>query len=230
LTAETRPAHVGLTFDDGPSAWTGPILELLAAHGARATFFLIGRRIEERPELVRRIAEEGHEVGNHTWSHPSLATECDDEQVRIELERANAAIEAVLGSAPRLFRAPHYDTNLGVERVARSVGLAHVRGDIVPPDWHPRWNAKLTTTYVLQRLAPGAIIGLHDGIPPREAPTSETRAETVAAVRMLLPRLRDRGFACVPASAALEIQAPRVGSERLADPAVAGDAARDGSG
>src|SRR3954471_7121132 len=98
------PSRIALTFDDGPSGWTEPILELLRDHGARATFFLVGGVAQQHADLTRRIADEGHELGNHSWSHPALAAECDDQRVHEELERTNSAIAEIVGRRPHRFR------------------------------------------------------------------------------------------------------------------------------
>jgi chitooligosaccharide deacetylase len=193
-------ARVGLSFDDGPSMWTEPILDLLAEHGATATFFLVGATAEQRPETVARIAAEGHEIGNHTWSHPALARDCDDDRVRTELQRANDALERLGGRRPTLFRAPHYDHDARVDAVAAGLGLRHADGDVVPPDWHPTASSTLIAAMVLAQVAPGTVIGLHDGVPPGEVAADVTRQPTVDAVARILPALEERGLACVPVS------------------------------
>jgi len=128
LTA-AAPEAIGLTFDDGPSKWTLEVLDLLARFEARATFFVIGRRVVEQPDVVRRIAAEGHEIGNHTWSHPALATDCDAAGIRDELGRASDAIADVVGTTPVLFRPPHYDTNDEVVEIAAELGLEPAHAD-----------------------------------------------------------------------------------------------------
>lgn len=190
---------VSLTFDDGPSTWTEAILDLLAAHDAHATFFVVGGSADRRRDTLVRIAAEGHEVGNHTWSHPSLARECDDGRVRDELERTNELVADVLGAPPTLYRAPHYDVDERVDAIASRLGLTHVRGDVAPPDWHDRWTAGLTVTFVLRQIRPNGIIGLHDGVPPAEA-GARSRQATVDAVAAILPGLEERGLTSVPAS------------------------------
>jgi peptidoglycan/xylan/chitin deacetylase (PgdA/CDA1 family) len=195
--------RIAVTFDDGPSEWTEPILDLLREHGARATFFVVGSVVERRADLVRRIVAEGHEVGNHSWSHPALATDCDDERVREELERTNTAIAQIVGTKPRRFRAPHFSVDERVEAIAATLGLVHTRSDVAPPDWHPRINAAVTATFILQQLQPGFIVNLHDGIPPHEADTGQTRQPTVDAVATILPRLVEQ-YECVTASALLD--------------------------
>jgi peptidoglycan/xylan/chitin deacetylase (PgdA/CDA1 family) len=195
---------VGLSFDDGPSLWTQQILDLLGQHDARATFFLVGSTAEEHPEIVRRITAEGHEIGNHTWSHPVLARDCDDERVREELVRTNDCLERIAGVSPTLFRAPHHDHDERVDAVAAALGLRHARSDVAPPDWHPRFTAGLIATMVLRGVAPGAIVALHDGAPPGELATGVTREPTVEAVATVLPVLAERGLRCVPVCEAID--------------------------
>lgn len=196
--------RIALTFDDGPAAWTEPILDLLSANDAHATFFTIGSFAAERSDLLRRMIAENHEVGNHTWSHPRLAQECDDERVREELERTNEVLTEILGFTPHRFRAPRYDVDARVEAVAATLGLTHTRGDVRPPDWDERCSAGFIVTFVLQQARPNAIIGLHDGVPPKKVGSSATRQPTVDAVATMLPRLNERGFECVTASTLLE--------------------------
>ena len=194
---------VALTFDDGPSEWTEPLLDILAANGARATFFVIGSLVEQRADVLRRMRADGHEIGNHTWSHPWLARDCDLRRARDELERTNAVVAELLGDPPRRFRAPHYDVDDRIEAVASELGLTHTHGDVTPPDWRAGAKGAYLATFVLQRSRPGAVIGLHDGSPPTGSPSSASREPTVAAVAAFLPRFRERGFECVTASEAL---------------------------
>lgn len=196
--------RLALTFDDGPGDCTEPILDLLGAHSARATFFLIGSAAEARRDVVRRIRAEGHELGNHTWSHPRLARDCDDARVREELASVNALVTEVVGDAPTRFRAPRYDVDARVLAIAGSLGLIHTRGDITPPDWDERCTGAYITTFVIQQARPNAIVGLHDGVPPQSAGTRTQRA-TVDALAKILPRLEGLGYECVTAS---ELLAP----------------------
>ncbi len=196
----TDTQRIALTFDDGPARWTEPILATLQAHRAHATFFLIGSTAEQQPDLVRRIAGEGHEIGNHSWSHPALARECDDERVRDELQRTNDVLASILGAQPTRFRAPYYDVDERVKAVAAALGLTHTHGDILPPDWHPGTKAAMIGALVLQQVESGMIVGLHDGIPPATSPTGGTRQATADAIASIVPHLVDRGFELVPAS------------------------------
>jgi peptidoglycan/xylan/chitin deacetylase (PgdA/CDA1 family) len=191
---------IALTFDDGPAKWTEPILDVLAEHSARATFFVIGSAVERHSDLIRRMDSEGHEIGNHTWSHPKLARDCDDDRVRDELARTNAVLAEITGRAPRRFRGPHYDVDDRVHAIAAELELVHTRGDVTPPDWDPRCPARFITTFVVQQARPNVIVGLHDGVPPG---TTRTQQATVDAVTAIVPRLGQLGLECVTAEALL---------------------------
>lgn len=194
--------RIALTFDDGPSEGTERILDLLALYSARATFFVIGSAAHQRGDLIRRIDAEGHEVGNHTWSHPRLARDCDEAVVRQELERTNAAVSELVGRSPKRFRAPHYDVDARVLSIASSLGLTHTRGDITPPDWDERFSAAYITVFVVQQARADLVIGLHDGVPPGSGRRGSQR-QTVDAVASIIPRLLNRGLECVTASEVL---------------------------
>jgi peptidoglycan/xylan/chitin deacetylase (PgdA/CDA1 family) len=196
--------RVALTFDDGPGDWTEPILDVLAANDAKATFFVIGSNVEGRIDTLSRVVGEGHEIGNHTWSHPWLARDCDDERVRDELERTSTMLAGLLGTMPRRFRAPRYDVDDRVVAVAARLGLSHTRSDVAPPDWDARCTAGFIATFVLNQAREDAVIGLHDGLPPARTRSSDSRAETVRAVETFVPRLRERGFVIVSAGELLD--------------------------
>lgn len=188
--------RVALTFDDGPAEWTEPILDALSQHHAHATFFVIGTAARRHASLIRRMEAEGHEVGNHTWSHPWLARDCTDGRVRDELERTNVVLAEIIGRAPLHFRAPHYDVDERVVEIAAELGLAHAHGDVTPPDWHERCTAGFITTFVVQQARGNSVIGLHDGVASTTA-VGRTRQPTVDAIMALLPRLLERGLECV---------------------------------
>jgi peptidoglycan/xylan/chitin deacetylase (PgdA/CDA1 family) len=188
--------RVALTFDDGPAQWTTSILDALFEHRAHATFFVIGTAVAAQADLIRRMEADGHEIGNHTWSHPWLARDCNDARVRDELERTNVALAEIVGRAPLHFRAPHYDVDERVLEIAAELGLAHAHGDVTPPDWHERCTAAFITTFVVQQARGNAVIGLHDGVASKTA-VGRSRQPTVDAIVALLPRLRERGLECV---------------------------------
>jgi peptidoglycan-N-acetylglucosamine deacetylase len=192
--------RIALTFDDGPAVWTESILDTLASSGARATFFVVGLTAEGRPDIVKRIVGDGHELGNHTWSHPRLATECDDGQVRTELERTNELLRDVVGLAPSRFRAPRYDVDERVIAIASMLGLSHTHGDVTPPDWDSACTTPFIVTFVLQQARHGAVIGLHDGVAPGGSRRERSQQATADAVARFVPELAHRGFEVVTAS------------------------------
>lgn len=191
-------AVVALTFDDGPSRWTEELLDLLQDHDAVATFFVLGASIKGHESVLRRTVLLGHEVGSHTQRHPDLA-KATDEVATLELRSGADAIAEVIGMEPRLVRPPY---GAAPERVARLAGRLSlgpvVMWSIDPADWNQQKPEPIVAE-VLARLEPGAIVDLHDGIPPgsRGAPT---RRATVEAVAELLPQIRDRGYRCVTIS------------------------------
>ena len=183
--------EVVLTFDDGPDQeWTPKILDILKAYGAKATFFVLGREAEDNPELVSRIAAEGHEIGNHTYLHPNLA-EVSGSRVRLELNATQRLIESLTGYSTTLFRPP-YDADssptdvaeLEPLRIAQSLGYLTVLENIDPRDWQ-RPGAEVLFQRVKDQRAQGNIILLHDG--------GGNRAQTVAALPRILEYLRERG-------------------------------------
>lgn len=188
---------VALTFDDGPSLWTEQILDLLAEAGARATFFVCGVAIAGREDTLRRCVAEGHEVANHTHTHPELRA-LDRIAIAAELEAASAAIELVLGTRPAHFRPPYFESSDDVEAICRELGL----GEPIGADaWTADWDqdpAEQMCAAVAAKCSAGSIIDLHDAVPPQDrAPTPPTRDETVRTVALLLPWLAERGLSSV---------------------------------
>ena len=168
LIAPPRPGQLALTFDDGPNpAWTPRLLDTLAAHEIRATFFLLGSRAQAEPELVRRIAAAGHLVGNHSWSHPNLALS-GRRRVREELARTRATLEQITGAPVKFFRPPFGARRPAVLAIARELGMIPVLWNAMTGDWKEpsgeRVAANLTAKIDrLQRRGWAANIVLHDG-------------------------------------------------------------------
>ena len=195
LIAGRDPEEMALTYDDGPNdAATMELLELLARYNAKATFFMIGRFVRQRPEIVRAVQSAGHVVGNHTMNHPWL-TNKPAAMIREELRSCNEALEDVLGGPVRYFRPPHGARRPVVLRAARELGLVPVQWNVMGFDWEPigaekiveHINGGLTTA---RRRGFGANILLHDGF-DKEMGTD--RRATVAATERLLERFQRDG-------------------------------------
>lgn len=197
LTAVPRSDRlIALTFDDGPSRWTPPILDLLAKHGARATFFVLGESIAGNEHILERALREGHELGLHSWSHPHL-TELSVAEATDEMLKTQAVIESASGVVARIWRAPYLETDERLREALAEAGLVEAGCTISPEDYH--WPAERTVTFVKERLQPGAILDLHDG--RREGSGSDpSRAETVTALASILNELAGRGLRGVPVS------------------------------
>jgi peptidoglycan/xylan/chitin deacetylase (PgdA/CDA1 family) len=191
--------QLALTFDDGPSAWTPAVLELLRECGARATFFLIGARVREHPDQVRSIAAAGHEIGSHTLTHPRL-TEIADHEVRREVEQGADAVAEVLGDRPRLFRAPGFHADQRVLDIVAALGLDPVFAEVDPQDWQPGVSSHRIFCRVLAGCRESAIVDLHDGYPPPPTRSRDDCTPTVEALGHLLPALQAEGYALVTVS------------------------------
>jgi peptidoglycan/xylan/chitin deacetylase (PgdA/CDA1 family) len=190
---------LALTFDDGPSKWTGEVLDLLREHDARATFFLIGQRVRERPDDVRRILEAGHEIGSHTMTHPRL-TEIPDDEVRREIEDGARAVAEVVGRRPHLFRAPGFHADERVLAIVEELKLDAVFTDVYPEDWRPGMSSHAIFARAFVGCCEGAIVDLHDGYPPPPTRSRDDCTPTVEALHHLLPALRAAGYELVAVS------------------------------
>ncbi len=200
---------VAITFDDGPDPeWTPKILDVLKAKGAKATFFLIGAEAEKYPGVAKRIYNEGHEIGNHTFTHPDISN-ISKRYFEVELNLTERLFEGKLGVKPVLFRPPYSidqepDTADQVRplELAQDLGYITVGDKIDPNDWrdNPKRSAGEIYKDVMANLPPcqtgnlscGNIILLHDG--------GGDRSETVVALGMILDGLKQRGYQVVPVS------------------------------
>jgi peptidoglycan/xylan/chitin deacetylase (PgdA/CDA1 family) len=191
--------NVALTFDDGPSRWTPLVLDLLREYEAHATFFVIGARVREHPDLVKRIVAEGHELGNHTVTHPRL-TEIEEDEVRREIQGGQDAVEEVLGETPRLFRAPGFHADARELAIVEELGLEAVFAHVDPQDWRPERDSHTIFGLVLKDLREGVIVDLHDGFPPPPTTSRSDCTPTVEALDHLLPCLRAEGYETVTIS------------------------------
>src|SRR5512140_326243 len=146
LTHGSDPNQMALTFDDGPNdPHTLHLLDVLSRHNAKATFFLIGKYVRQRPDIVRAIAAAGHEIGNHTDSHPNLIL-VSAARLRQELETCNKALEDALGKKVTLFRPPFGGRRPNVLRTARRMGLSPVMWSVTGYDWSANSADKIVDT------------------------------------------------------------------------------------
>lgn len=182
-----RPV-LALTFDDGPSESTPALLEILARHEIRATFFMCGANVRRCPAVARAVASAGHEIGNHTDSHPRLSFR-SPEFIYRELVLAQESIRQTTGAIPRLFRAPYGVRWIGLRSAQRRLGLLGVMWTVIGRDW--RWPAQSIVQLLIRRAANGAIMCLHDGRTIECAPDIR---ETITAVESVIPVLKERGF------------------------------------
>jgi peptidoglycan-N-acetylglucosamine deacetylase len=188
-----RPGTVALTFDDGPDpVFTPQVLDVLAAHGALATFFLVGRRAAQHPEVVRRIAADGHGVGSHTWSHPELAKTPLLSLVG-EIGHGRRAVEQAAGMRVLPFRPPKGYVDARVWFASRLLRVGVWKWSLDAADWHPgRTEEEILAS--LDGVDSEDVVLLHDGIEQPLAPEALDRSATVAAVAPLLARCRELGL------------------------------------
>lgn len=192
LIAGHNPNEFALTYDDGPNdRSTEPLLELLARHNARATFFMIGRFVRQRPDIARRVLAAGHLIGNHTDTHPWLAWQ-SAARIREELLACNHALEDALGAPVHYFRPPHGARRPYVLRHAAELELTTVQWNAMGMDWQPipaeRIAANVNRGIArAQKAGRGSNILLHDGF---DQSMGADRNQTVRATEILLRQLR----------------------------------------
>jgi peptidoglycan/xylan/chitin deacetylase (PgdA/CDA1 family) len=183
----TRSA-LALTFDDGPSENTPVLLEALDKHRVPATFFMCGENVRRCPDVAREVAARGHELGNHTDSHPRLDFKSAP-FIYHEMARAQESIQEATGVRPRWFRAPYGVRWFGVGPAQELLGLRGVMWTVIGRDW--RWPAARISELLLNRASNGGIVCLHDGRGVAPAPDI---GATIEAVEYTVPRLQERGF------------------------------------
>ncbi|WP_366291797.1 polysaccharide deacetylase family protein [Paenibacillus sp. AN1007] len=188
---------VAFTFDDGPHpVYTHQVLEILRRAGGHATFFMIGKEMEAYPDIAAEVHREGHEIANHTYTHPNL-TELTLEEAEKELQQAERLIQEVTGSAARSFRPPYFGVNEDILALAAEHGyhsIAAVNGGA--QDWdNPGVEHILKHTRSV--VKPGSVLIFHDGY--------GDRSQTVEAVRVLVEELTAQGYRLVTVSELLKL-------------------------
>lgn len=179
---------IALTFDDGPSEATLPLLEYLAKEKVFATFFQCGMNVNRLPRVAGEVAAHGHQLGNHTYSHARLPFK-SREFIDQEFTRTQKIIQTETGFTPMLLRAPYGFRWFGMQRVQQKLALLGVMWTVIGNDW--RWPASRITKHVLAHTSPGGIICLHDG---RAVQPNPDVTATLTSVRQLVPILKDRGY------------------------------------
>jgi peptidoglycan/xylan/chitin deacetylase (PgdA/CDA1 family) len=195
--------YIAMTFDDGPSASLTPkLLDILAAHHIKATFFVIGENVAEHPEVVQRAAREGHEIGNHSWSHPNFG-KMSDEGVRRQLSRTDDAIKNATGVRPVLLRPP-YGSITGRQKrwIHDEFGYEIILWDVDPDDWK-RPGPSVVRNRILKETRPGSIVLSHDIHPG-----------TIEAMPSTFDELQGKGFKFVTVSELIRMEVPRQSQPR----------------
>ncbi len=188
--------QIALTYDDGPNdPHTLRLLEVLAKHETRATFFLIGRYVRHRPDIALEILKAGHSVGNHTFTHPLLIFKSDAE-IRKELSEGHAVLNDAVGERSNLFRPPFGGRRPAVLRIARELGLEPIMWNVTGYDWNAP-SASVIEQKVTKQIRGGDVILLHDG---GHKQMGADRSQTVLATERLLTRYKAEGYEFVTVS------------------------------
>jgi len=195
---------IALTYDDGPNdPYTLRLLEVLAKHEVRATFFLMGRYVKQRPEIAREVSRAGHVIGNHTFNHPNLVF-ASEVRTRAELEQCTQALTDAVGMHSRLFRPPFGGRRPATLRIVRSLGLEPVMWSVTGFDWKGR-PAEYVEQQVQKRMRGGGVILLHDG---GHAAFGADRSQTIIATGNLIARYKAEGYEFVTIPAMMERSVP----------------------
>ncbi len=207
-TAEGTPAisysavhvdgpFIAMTFDDGPSEKLTPeLLDLLAQRHIHATFFVIGKNVAEHPEILQRAVREGHEIANHSWSHPAFG-KMSDARVRTELQKTDDAIRSAIGGRPVLMRPPYGSISARQKKwINEEFGYRTILWDVDPLDWK-RPGPAVVTSRILKETRPGSIVLSHDIHPG-----------TIKAMPETLDKLQAKGFKFVTVSELLAMGKP----------------------
>ena len=189
---------IALTFDDGPGPHTAHLLDILDQYGAKATFFLIGSKVSGQASIVRSIQARGHQLGNHSWSHPELP-KLPVDQIASEIDRTNEAIRQATGITPAILRPPYGAVNGAVLEQLRLRGMSSILWSVDTRDWADR-NSDIVCSRAVAGARPGAIILMHD-----------IHQTSVGAVPCILSALKQQGYSFVTVQGLLGNTTPGVG-------------------
>jgi peptidoglycan/xylan/chitin deacetylase (PgdA/CDA1 family) len=186
--------QIALTYDDGPNdPHTLKLLDVLAKHSVQATFFMIGRYVQQRPDIARAVAQAGHVIGNHTLTHPLLIFK-SEAQTRAQLVDCHQALQDAIGEHSNLFRPPWGGRRPATLRIARELELQTVMWNVTGYDWDAP-PAAVIEKKVARQMRGGDVILLHDG---GHRALGADRAQTVMATDNLIRRYKDEGYEFVP--------------------------------
>lgn len=210
--------YIALTFDDGPHKTLTPkLLDLLAAHHMKATFFVVGQNAADHPDILKRAVREGHEIANHSWSHPNLG-KMSDEAARREVQKTDDAILAAIGKRPTLMRPPYGSITARQKRwMHDDFGYRIIIWDVDPLDWK-RPGPSVVTSRILKETHAGSIVLAHDIHPP-----------TLEAMPATFDQLDRKGFKSVTVSELLAMATPEPPKPKATPRAVAIPAASPGA-
>jgi polysaccharide deacetylase family sporulation protein PdaB len=195
---------VALTFDDGPNEpYTSQILKILKDNNVKATFFMVGKNVEFFPRSAKAVAEAGHAIGNHSYSHPMMVLETNA-RVRSEIGRAQKAILKATGRRPVLFRPPYGAHDSLILTQAEKLGYVCIQWSVSSKDWERPGVNKIVRN-VTRRVHNGGIVLMHDGFKLRHG---ADRSQTVAALPEIIRFLREQGYEFVTVPELLGLKLP----------------------
>lgn len=196
----TNKKVVALTFDDGPDVnYTTKILDILKQNGIKATFFIVGNRAKAHPEMVKRIADEGHVIGNHTWDHPDIK-KITTEQLKNELQRIDQLLNSIVNYYPHLFRPPYGFANANDIKELGSLGYKIIDWSVDTKDWAGTPPDKIME-YVHNELSPGGIVLEHCA-----GGRDDKLDNTVEALPRIISYLKEQGYSFVTIPELLSIR------------------------
>jgi peptidoglycan/xylan/chitin deacetylase (PgdA/CDA1 family) len=190
LVRSRNKRQLALTYDDGPNdPYTLNLLDVLAKHGVRATFFMLGQRVVERPKIAETVARAGHSIGNHSHTHPNLILS-STAQRRHQIEACERAMTDAVGRHSKLFRPPFGGRTPGVLQMARQMNYLPVMWSVTAYDWRP-YSPEKIEQIVARQVRGGDILLLHDGGHLR---MGVDRSASVAVTDRIIRRYKDQGF------------------------------------